>query len=66
MVTIGECVDICDDRGVMVSVVGNGTGDTSSKPGLGCLYFPLRYLGKDWTQLFSLYQWVNSRAGCAN
>ena len=26
-------------RGVMVIVVGNGHGDTSSKPGRDCLYF---------------------------
>ena len=31
---------IGDASGVMVIVVGNGGGDTSSNPGQGCLYFP--------------------------
>ena len=29
--------------GVMIIVVGNGLGDLSSNPGLGCLHFTYRY-----------------------
>ena len=50
-------------RGVMVIVVGNGHGDTSSNPGGDRLHFHISLipLGKIWIQLFSLQQWVNSR-----
>ena len=43
-------------RGVMVIVVGNGHGDTSSNPQRDWLH-----LGKVWIQLFLLQLWVNSR-----
>ena len=51
----GACV-------VMVIVVGNGHGDTSSNPGLITFHIALIPLGKVWIQLFSLQLWVNSRA----
>ena len=51
-------------RDVMVIVVGNGHGDTSSNPGQGLIAFHVALipLGKVWIQLFSLQLWVNSRA----
>ena len=49
-------------RGVMVIVAGIGHGDTSSNPGLIAFHIALIPLGKVWIQLFSLQQWVNSRA----
>ena len=50
-------------RGVMVIVVGNGHGDTSSNPGRDiAFHIALISLGKVWIQLFSLQLWVNSRA----
>ena len=53
---------ICD-HGVMVIVVGNGHGDTSSNPGLIAFHIALIPSGKVWIQLFSLQLWwVNSRA----
>ena len=33
------CIGIRGARGVMVIVVGNGHGNTSSNPGLDCLLF---------------------------
>ena len=50
-------------RGVMVIVVGNGHGDSSSNPGWEWLHFHIALipLGKVWIQLFSLQLWVNSR-----
>ena len=50
-------------RGVMVIVVGNGHGDTSSNPGRDWLHFHIVLipLGKVWIQLFSLQLWVNCR-----
>ena len=49
--------------GVMVIVVGNGHGDTSSNAGRDSLHFiALIPLGKVGIQLFSLQLWVNSRA----
>ena len=41
-------------RGVMVIVVGNGHGDTSSNPGLIAFHIALIPLGKVLIQLFSL------------
>ena len=49
-------------RGVMVTVVGIGHGDTSSNPGLIAFHIPLIRLGKVGIQLFSLQIWVNCRA----
>ena len=48
------------DHDVMVIVVGNGHGDTSSNPGRDWLRFhiALILLGKVWIQLFSLQLWV--------
>ena len=50
--------------GVMVIVVGNWHGDTSSNPGQWLISFHIALipLGKVWIQLFSLQLWVNSRA----
>ena len=50
--------------GVVVIVVGNGHGDTSSNPGPDWLLFHIALipLGKVWIQLFFLQLWVNSRA----
>ena len=50
-------------RGVMVIVLGNGHGDTSSNSGLDWLHVHIALipLGKVWIQLFSLQLWVNSR-----
>ena len=50
-------------RGVMVIVVGNWHGDTSSNPGRDWLHFHIALipLGKVWIQSFSLQLWVNSR-----
>ena len=47
-------------RGVMVIVVWNGHGDTSSNPGRDWLHFHIALipLGKVWIQLFSLQLWV--------
>ena len=49
--------------GVVVIVIGNGHGDTSSNPGRDWLHFTIALipLGKVWIQLFSLQLWVNSR-----
>ena len=50
-------------RGVMVIVVGNGNGDTSSNPRRDWWHFTaLISLGKVWIQLFSSQLWVSSRA----
>ena len=49
-------------RGVIVIVIGNGHGDTSSNPGRDIVFhIALIPLGKVWIQLFSLQLWVNSR-----
>ena len=47
-------------RGVMVIVVGNGHGDTSSNPGRDNITFHIALipLGKLWIQLFSPQLWV--------
>ena len=49
-------------RGIMVIVVGNGHGDTSSNPEQEWLHFHIALipLGKVWIQLFSFQVWVNS------
>ena len=52
-------------RGVMIIVVGNGHGDTSSNTWTKPIAFHIALipLGKVWIQLFSLQLWVNSRTG---
>ena len=47
--------------GVMVIVIGNGHGDTSSNLGGDWFAFHIALipLGKVWIQLFSLQLWVN-------
>ena len=47
--------------GVMVIVVRNGHGETSSNPGRDWLHIALKPMGKVWIQLFSLQLWGNSR-----
>ena len=50
-------------RGVIVIVVGNEHGDTSSNPGRDLLHFHIALipLGKVWIQLLSLQLSVSSR-----
>ena len=69
MVVVGENISVSGGerggaRGVMVIVTGYGHGDTSSIPGQDWLHFHIALipLGKVWIQLFSLQQWINSRA----
>ena len=50
-------------HGLMVIVIGNGHGDTSSNPGRDIAFHIAQIpLGKVWIQLFSLQLWVNSKA----
>ena len=62
-VMISTCDWQVGARGVMVIIVGNGHGDTSSKTWtrLVAFHIALIPLGKVWIQLFSLQLWVNSR-----
>ena len=48
----------------MVSVLVNGYGEPYSNPGQGLNAFHIvpSHLGKAWFQLFSLQQWLNSKA----
>ena len=57
-------ISLVGARGVMVIIVGNGHGKTSSKSWTRLLAFHIVLipLGKVWIQLFSLQLWVNSRA----
>ena len=64
LIWVGNFLQNGSARGVMVIVVGNGYGDTSSKPERDWLHFIIALipLGKVWIQLFSLQLRVNSRA----